>query len=320
MPGRQFNSGDYRFGFNGTEKVPEMNNGHNTTFYREQDTRIARWWSIDPKTREFESPYAMIGNNPILYFDVLGDTLDLNPGDKQAAQDVKDLAGEYDEFVQINENRVSIDESLINKKANEIASSYKKERKGRKAKNKFLKGIDNDLGVSLLRELSADSQKFLYGTKGTIYGRERKDLSIINRGLGLNFPNQPSGETTIKNNYFFNLSKTPYKAGFGHYLPSEGYDGEVWVAGGTYYERVWKTNFDTEKVFREITDVARPRFVLVYHELLENMQRTKYGKFYDAADAYSVNKANGTRFEIISVKETKGDGSEPGFSKFIFNY
>ena len=67
--------GAYRFGFNGVEKVPELGEGHNTTFFREQDTRIGRWWSTDPKPSVSISPYVMMGNNPVVNKDILGDTL-----------------------------------------------------------------------------------------------------------------------------------------------------------------------------------------------------------------------------------------------------
>src|SRR5690606_5152029 len=39
------------------------------------DPRIARWKSRDPKVNSFESPYISMSNNPILYNDILGDTI-----------------------------------------------------------------------------------------------------------------------------------------------------------------------------------------------------------------------------------------------------
>ncbi len=75
MPGRKYQQGSYRFGFNGTEKVLELGEGHNTTFFREQDTRIGRWWSFDPRPNLSVSPYAMMEGNPIMYSDMLGDTI-----------------------------------------------------------------------------------------------------------------------------------------------------------------------------------------------------------------------------------------------------
>ena len=79
MPGLNYQgSTGYRFGYQGSEKDDEIagvSNGHFTTFYREGDTRILRWWSVDPKTRlqPWQSSYSYMDGNPIRYNDPLGD-------------------------------------------------------------------------------------------------------------------------------------------------------------------------------------------------------------------------------------------------------
>jgi RHS repeat-associated protein len=85
IPERHGNSDDYRYGFQGQEKddpptslgTSEIKGEGNsyTTLFRQLDVRLGRWLSIDPKGTAFESHYTSMSNNPILYNDVLGDTI-----------------------------------------------------------------------------------------------------------------------------------------------------------------------------------------------------------------------------------------------------
>ncbi len=76
MPGRNFSTGSqYRYGFNGQEKTDEISGigNHNTAEHWEYDTRLGRRWNLDPVYKHSLSNYLVLGNNPILYQDPLGD-------------------------------------------------------------------------------------------------------------------------------------------------------------------------------------------------------------------------------------------------------
>ena len=82
MPGRTFNSSEYRYGFNGMEKDDEIagrGNSYTAEFWQ-YDSRLGRRWNIDPITYASQSPYASFNNNPIFFSDPSG--LEGNPPEK----------------------------------------------------------------------------------------------------------------------------------------------------------------------------------------------------------------------------------------------
>jgi len=86
MPGRTFNSANYRYGYNGMEKDDEVKSGGNsyTTEFRQYDPRVGRWLSLDPLMIQFPhtSPYIAFDNNPIRYTDPQG-LKSITPGEPE---------------------------------------------------------------------------------------------------------------------------------------------------------------------------------------------------------------------------------------------
>jgi len=77
MPGRNGNSSDYRFGFNGMEKDDEVkgvSGSSYTSHYRQYDPRLGRWLSIDPALKQFPqyTPYSSNANSPLVNADPNG--------------------------------------------------------------------------------------------------------------------------------------------------------------------------------------------------------------------------------------------------------
>lgn len=69
--------GEYRYGYQGSEKDNEVKGKGNsyTTYFRQLDPRLGRWLSIDPKQKlsPWSSPYTSMANTPILANDPNGD-------------------------------------------------------------------------------------------------------------------------------------------------------------------------------------------------------------------------------------------------------
>ena len=74
MPERKFSSDSYRYGFNGKENSPEINSGAISFEARIYDSRLGRYFSVDPLASDYswQSPYAYHRNCPTSLADFLG--------------------------------------------------------------------------------------------------------------------------------------------------------------------------------------------------------------------------------------------------------
>lgn len=91
MPHSDNSSSDYRYGYQGMEKDPEIKDGGNSYDFgaRILDPRIGRWLSMDPLAAQFpdKSPYNAMGNDPINKIDPDGRSEDNLVSDHSASYD-----------------------------------------------------------------------------------------------------------------------------------------------------------------------------------------------------------------------------------------
>jgi RHS repeat-associated protein len=91
MPGRNYSSGDYRYGFNGMEEDNEVKGDGNSYDFgaRIYDPRVGRWLSLDPLQTRYPalSPYNYVANSPIQFIDPDGQVI--NRANSKRLKEVK---------------------------------------------------------------------------------------------------------------------------------------------------------------------------------------------------------------------------------------
>ena len=79
MPGRNKQSDEYRYGFNGMERDDEVKGAGNSYDFgaRMYDSRLGRWLSIDRQHSKYPwcSPYVFVANKPIVFVDPNGEEI-----------------------------------------------------------------------------------------------------------------------------------------------------------------------------------------------------------------------------------------------------
>ena len=81
----QKRTGIYSFGFNSQEKDDEVYGSTGTSYtaqFWQYDSRLGRRWNLDPKPNPSISQYATFNLNPIMFSDILGDTVRYQKGFK----------------------------------------------------------------------------------------------------------------------------------------------------------------------------------------------------------------------------------------------
>ena len=221
--------------YNGYEFNGDFDINLYETFYRSHDPQIGRFWQIDPKAINEEGPYVAMGNNPILYFDLLGDDIDIGTN-QESKDDIMSLVAKK------NKDIVKISDK------GKVTLDY-----GNRSKKEINKLLRKDDGLKLVSDLVNAKEKYYYESS-EIFTARKDDGSKTSGYSGV-----------IGNNGIVNASNNGKDSeGQNAIRPMSGYDGQVVVNPFS----------SSDELDENYKFVSKPRHTVVFHELAENFERT----------------------------------------------
>lgn len=241
--------GGYSYGFQGMEKVDELNGNGNSyiTHFRLLDTRLGRWFSVDPILSALESPYVSMGDNPIWFNDVKGDKFT-----KTAKQVVKKYKGKLKERIKEEKNKLEMykkfEGDLYKDKIKKAEDNIKK-LKGAKKELRKLKWSSQEYNVVFDSNLGAEGKtKFNEKTGAVdvvIKGKETDDFLDQVATVAHEFTHA----------YQFETGKISLTVTSQEVADKFGMSDEERYGGGTIYDRSDEREaFEREALVMDIED------------------------------------------------------------------
>jgi len=265
------NGAENNYLYNGKELQTDFDLGLHDYGARYYDAAIGRFTTTDRFAEMYSSmtPYQYGANNPILFIDVNGDSLDVGGNLSESFNDVQSVLNKKDK------GRLSYDEAG---KVSFNATGLKKKRWGKN------KGKIRNKGARLLNNLVTSEDKFKYSKthqhgEGLEYSTTENGTYTELGGSSLSTLNtekyigQTIGEGPIQFAWFTNTSKTARgdEAEVGYFFrptESSGYDAIITISPGTVYSS---------------DDTRSGRSGYVRHELKEAYLRTTLKQSYEKA-------------------------------------
>ncbi len=164
-----------RYFYQGSEMDKELKGDGNsyTTTIRQLDPRLGRWMSLDPKMSAWESPYASMGNNPVMNNDPLGDVF-IGTNKKSARRVERNLKNETFAKDQFKDFR-----KLLNIKGGQFTK------------------IDENVFNKAVQNLTPEEQALANGYFQMINSPDKYFVNVVKRGEDID-PNHKEMNATTK--------------------------------------------------------------------------------------------------------------------------
>ena len=307
MPERSNTSLSYRYGFNGQEKDNEvygLGASYSAEFWQ-YDARLGRRWNLEPRPNPSISPFATFANNPIVYSDVLGDTVRGNnatsaermlstiqssfSGDNAAnLRNLFSLASDGITMSSINEQSFNYAVSDLSTDAQQLAYAYFQAINSTDVHTVELIKREENLSkygaTSIGFKIGVELDKKGGGVNLT-YSNSRNSYSIILMNSTANIPGYVSnGQSTTKRSSAGELlahEMLGHGLGWSFGSPTSGHEDAIQMtnlylrAVGQNYYRSGQGHIQDAPALIKVTATSIPSFVQIPQNIQMNISRIR---------------------------------------------
>ncbi len=284
--------------YQGYEYTSEFDVNLYESFYRTHDPQLGRFWQVDPKPTDGESPYAAMGNNPIRNTDFLGDKLkgvSQQSADRQLQIILNSFQGADAEELRKLFKLKGREFRSIDKKKFEAAVAKLSSEDAKKLAEGWFTIINDKENTAYVSVISADKKEYV---GDDIQDKKAKEL----------FANKPFKRPSDGSVFVMDANYTEYEKSGG---------GKTVVDGKNSFSIIVMDTQSPTNYCDKPTDMVRPQPAqageTAAHEVLGHALGVFLGNKGGSAadDKHAVNYSN-LFLRAVGIKSRYRDGSDHG--------